>query len=264
MVRQRADVTLVERGVFPSREQARAAIMAGNVSVDGRPIRKAGEPVDPHASFEIASAPRYVSRGGTKLQGALDTFGLEVRGARALDVGASTGGFTDCLLQRGAAEVTALDVGYGQLAWKLRQDERVRVLERTNVRTISPEELGEPFGVIVIDVSFISVTKVLPSVAPLLAPTGNLLILVKPQFEAGKGRVGKKGVVRDPAVHAEVLGSAVDAVRGHGLVVRGMTWSPLTGPEGNIEFWLWAACGGVPASADPADVVAGAHTDLGE
>jgi 23S rRNA (cytidine1920-2'-O)/16S rRNA (cytidine1409-2'-O)-methyltransferase len=264
MVRQRADVALVERGFFPSRERARAAILAGEVRIAGEPVRKAGEMVDPDAQFEVTELPRYVSRGGHKLEGALEAFGLDVRGARALDVGASTGGFTDCLLQHGAEGVTALDVGYGQLAWRLRQDERVEVLERTNIRSIEPESLGEPFDVIVIDVSFISLGKVLPHVVPLLAESGELVALVKPQFEAGKGRVGKKGVVRDPSIHEEVLQAAVDYVRVHGLVVRGLTWSPLRGPEGNIEFWLWAARGGDPTAADPADVVAGAHADLGE
>jgi 23S rRNA (cytidine1920-2'-O)/16S rRNA (cytidine1409-2'-O)-methyltransferase len=264
MVRQRADVALFERGFFPSRERARAAILAGEVRIAGEPVHKAGEMVDPDAPFEVAEGSRYVSRGGHKLEGALDVFGLDVRGARALDVGASTGGFTDCLLQHGAKGVTALDVGYGQLAWRLRQDERVEVLERTNIRSIDPESLGEPFDVIVIDVSFISLGKVLPHVVPLLAESGELVALVKPQFEAGKGRVGKKGVVRDPSIHEEVLRTAVGSVRERGLVVRGLTWSPLRGPEGNIEFWLWAARGGDPVAADPADVVAGAHAELGE
>jgi 23S rRNA (cytidine1920-2'-O)/16S rRNA (cytidine1409-2'-O)-methyltransferase len=264
MARQRADVTLVERGVFPSRERARAAIMAGEVRLDGQPLRKAGEMIDPDASFEVAAVPEYVSRGGHKLAGALDRFGIDTADARALDVGASTGGFTDCLLQRGASHVTALDVGYGQLAWRLRQDERVRVLERTNIRSIGADALGAPFDVIVVDVSFISLSKVLPHIVPLLAGEGDLLTLVKPQFEVGKGRVGKKGVVRDRAAHEDVLRSAVHAAHEHGLVVRGLTWSPLKGPEGNIEFWLWAARGGNAAAADPADVVAGAHAELGE
>lgn len=264
MARQRADITLVERGLFPSREQARAAIIAGEVCIAGEPVRKPGEPVHPDAAFEIAQRPRYVSRGGDKLAGALDAFGCDTGGVRALDVGASTGGFTDCLLQRGAASVTALDVGYGQLAWSLRQDPRVRVLERTNIRTVDPEVLGGPFDLIVVDVSFIGLEKVLPHVVRLLAPEGQILTLVKPQFEAGKGRVGKKGVVRDPSVHEDVLRGAIEAAGENGLTVRGLTWSPLRGPEGNIEFWLWAARGGDPAAADPADVVAGAHAELGE
>lgn len=264
MVRQRADITLVERGLFPSRERARAAIMAGDVRVGGEPVRKAGELVDADALFEVAEVPEYVSRGGHKLAGALDRFDIEVSRARALDVGASTGGFTDCLLQRGAAHVTAVDVGYGQLAWRLRQDERVRVLERTNIRSVEPDELGARFDVIVVDVSFISLEKVLPHIEPLLAEDGDLVALVKPQFEAGKGRVGKKGVVRDASVHEDVLRSAVRAAGEQGLTVRGLTWSPLKGPEGNIEFWLWAARGGDAGAPDPADVVAGAHAELGE
>ncbi len=264
MARQRADITLVERGLFPSREQARAAIIAGEVRIAGGPVRKPGELVDPDATFKIAHRPRYVSRGGDKLAGALGTFRLEVEGMRALDVGASTGGFTDCLLQRGVVAVTALDVGYGQLAWGLRQDPRVRVLERTNIRAVDPEVLGGPFDLIVVDVSFIGLAKVLPHVAGALAAEGQVLTLVKPQFEAGKGRVGKKGVVRDPSVHEDVLRGAIHATRENGLTVRGLTWSPLRGPEGNIEFWLWAARGGDPETADPADVVAGAHAELGE
>jgi len=264
MARQRADITLVERGVFPSREQARAAIIAGQVRIAGEPVRKAGELVDPHAAFEVAERPRYVSRGGDKLAGALDVFDLDVGGMRCLDVGASTGGFTDCLLKRGAAAVTALDVGYGQLAWSLRQDPRVQVLERTNIRTVPPEALGGPYDLAVVDVSFIGLAKVLQHVVGHLRPEGQLLALVKPQFEAGKERVGKRGVVRDPSVHAEVLRGAVEAAHASGLVLRGLTWSPLKGPEGNIEFWLWAARGGDPVAVDPADIVAGAHLELGE
>lgn len=238
--------------------------MAGEVRVGGQPLRKAGEMVDADADFEVAEVPAYVSRGGHKLAGALDRFGLEVNGARALDVGASTGGFTDCLLQRGAAHVTAVDVGYGQLAWSLRQDGRVNVVERTNIRSVTPDSLGAPFDVIVVDVSFISLAKVLPHVVLLLSGDGDIVALVKPQFEVGKGRVGKKGVVRDRAAHEDVLESAVRSVNDHGLVVRGLTWSPLKGPEGNIEFWLWAARSGDAAAADPADIVAGARAELGE
>jgi 23S rRNA (cytidine1920-2'-O)/16S rRNA (cytidine1409-2'-O)-methyltransferase len=216
------------------------------------------------ASRLQSGSPEYVSRGGHKLAGALDSFDIKVEGVRALDVGASTGGFTDCLLQRGAAHVTALDVGYGQLAWRVRQDERVRVMERTNIRSIGADTLGAPFDVIVVDVSFISLAKVLPHIVPLLAEEGDLVALVKPQFEVGKGRVGKKGVVRDSAAHEDVLGSVVHAVHEHGLVTRGLTWSPLKGPEGNIEFWLWAARRGDAFTADPAGVVAGAHVELGE
>ncbi len=263
MVRRRADVLLAERGVYPSRERARAAIMAGEVRVDGEVVRKAGELVDVDAVISVAEAPRYVSRGGEKLAGALDTFSLDVTGMSAVDVGASTGGFTDCLLQRGAESVVAVDVGYGQLAWSLRNDARVTVLERTNIRDTTPEQLGAPFDIAVVDVSFIGLAKVLPHVAPLLGENGQLVALVKPQFDAGKGRVGKRGVVRDPATHVEVLEGAVRAASENRLAVRGLTWSPLTGPHGNIEFWLWASRLGEAVTVDPADVVEKAHAALG-
>jgi 23S rRNA (cytidine1920-2'-O)/16S rRNA (cytidine1409-2'-O)-methyltransferase len=215
------------------------------------------------ATFEVEPAQEYVSRGGHKIAGALDDFGIAVEGLRAVDVGASTGGFTDCLLQRGAVSVTAIDVGYGQLAWKLRSDERVTVIERTNIRSVGADVAGAPFDLAVADVSFISLGKVLPHLMGLLKPDGEVLALVKPQFEAGKGRVGKRGVVRDPAVHAEVLEAVERAAGAAGFVVRGMTWSPITGPEGNIEFWIRLALQGEPASIDHADLVRAAHESLG-
>lgn len=264
MARRRADAELVERGLYPSREQARAAIMAGEVRLAGEPLRKAGQLIDAGAPLECAEPRKYVSRGGEKLAGALDAFGLAVAGVRALDVGASTGGFTDCLLQRGASSVTALDVGYGQLSWRLRQDARVTVVERTNIRSVVPEALGDRFDLVVVDVSFIGLSKVIPHVLPHIGQGGHLLLLVKPQFEAGKERVGKKGVVRDPAVHEQVLASVVDSVRENGFVVQGLTWSPLRGPEGNIEFWLWASAEGSSAVVAPSEVVAAAHAALGE
>lgn len=263
MARHRIDAVLVDRGLFPSREQARAAVLAGEVRADGATVTKAGQLVAEDARVEVAQRRRYVSRGGEKLEGALAAFGLDVAGRRAIDVGASTGGFTDCLLQRGAASVVALDVGYGQLAWVLRNDDRVTVLERTNIRKVSPEDLGTPFEVVVCDVSFISLRTVLPHLAALLASGGDLLTLVKPQFEAGKGRVGKRGVVRDPAIHEEVLRDAVETARRLGLVVRGLAFSPITGPEGNIEFWMWASRAGVATSALPSEVVTAAHEALG-
>jgi 23S rRNA (cytidine1920-2'-O)/16S rRNA (cytidine1409-2'-O)-methyltransferase len=263
VARQRADTLLVERGIFPSRERARAAILAGDVRVAGVRIAKAGELVDSDADLEVAEKRRYVSRGGDKLAGALDTFGIDPSGWRAVDVGASTGGFTDCLLQRGASSVCAVDVGYGQLAWLLRQDERVAVFERTNIRTADPDSLGAPFDLVVVDVSFISLTTVLPHLRALMSDTGQLVALVKPQFEAGKGRVGKRGVVRDPDVHADVLKSVLGALVRSGLAVRGMTWSPIKGPEGNIEFWAWAATRGETSPVDPDAIVAAAHEQLG-
>jgi 23S rRNA (cytidine1920-2'-O)/16S rRNA (cytidine1409-2'-O)-methyltransferase len=263
MAGRRIDVEIASRGLAVSREAARAAVLAGHVTVDGVVVTKAGAPVRPDAVIEVAGGRRYVSRGGDKLAGALQRFGIDPSGLSALDVGASTGGFTDCLLQHGVSHVTALDVGYGQLAWSLRNDPRVRVLERTNIRSVDPSILGGPFGLAVVDVSFIGLGKVLPTVLPLIAADGGCLALVKPQFEAGKGRVGKKGVVRDPAVHADVLTSVVSVVHTAGWVVRGLGWSPITGPEGNIEFWMWMAPTGEPTDEEPGAVVVAAHEALG-
>ena len=263
MSRRRIDAVLVDRGLFPSRERARAAILAGEVRVSGHAVTKAGEPIDEDAEIHVAERQRYVSRGGDKLAGALDHFGLDVTGAYALDVGASTGGFTDCLLKRGATHVVTVDVGYGQLAWSLRNDERVTIFERTNIRDADPFALGAPFELAVVDVSFISLRTVLPHVAPLLAESAQALLLVKPQFEAGKGRVGKKGVVRDAAVHEEVLADSIAVARACGLSVRGATFSPIKGPEGNIEFWVWCARSADDVRVDPAIVVSEAHESLG-
>jgi len=262
-MRQRADAILVDRGLFPSREQARAAILAGRVRVAGQPVTKAGQPLDDSVEFDITPLPEYVSRGGHKLEGALKAFDIDVSGKRAIDVGASTGGFTDRLLKGGAISVTAVDVGYGQLAWSLRTDERVTVVERTNIRTADPVALGAPFELAVVDVSFISLEKVLPALCALLAEDGEVVALVKPQFEAGKGRVGKKGVVRDPAVHRDVLERVIEASVREGFGVRGLTFSPIRGPEGNIEFWIWLARGGESAEVDPAALVEQAHDTLG-
>jgi 23S rRNA (cytidine1920-2'-O)/16S rRNA (cytidine1409-2'-O)-methyltransferase len=259
-VRHRIDALLVEGGHFTSRERARAAILAGEVRADGEPISKAGALVDDGAHIEVAERRRYVSRGGDKLEGALKTFGLDVSGCRAIDVGASTGGFTDCLLGKGAASVVAVDVGYGQLAWSLRNDERVTVVERTNIRHADPMALGAPFDLVVVDVSFISLRTVLPHLLDLMSSEAELLALVKPQFEIGKNRVGKRGVVRDPGDHSEVLKRVLEAVLEHGLHVRGVTFSPISGPNGNIEFWLWASRDGhgvVPVDVE--GLVASAH-----
>jgi len=264
MARHRADVVLADRGLFPSREQAKAAIIAGQVRIGNELIKKAGQDVDPAAEFEIVQRSRFVSRGGQKLDGALETFGVDVSGLRGIDVGASTGGFTDRLLQGGALSVCAVDVGYGQLAWKLRNDERVAVFERTNIRHANPEELGAPFDIAVIDVSFIGLAKVLPHVLPMLTDQGQLVALVKPQFEAGKGRVGKKGVVRDAQVHTDVLDAICRVITDSGLVVRGLTWSPIKGPEGNIEFWVWASRTGESVVETPGSIVEHAHETLGD
>jgi 23S rRNA (cytidine1920-2'-O)/16S rRNA (cytidine1409-2'-O)-methyltransferase len=263
MGRRRIDAVLAEKGLFPSREQARAAILAGEVFVDDTPVTKAGHLVAEDAEIRVAARRRFVSRGGDKLLGALEDFAVDVTGLSAVDVGASTGGFTDCLLQRGAVSVAAMDVGYGQLAWSLRTDPRVTVFERLNIRDASPEQLGAPFDIAVVDVSFISLATVLPHVAGLLGEEGFVLALVKPQFEAGKGSVGKRGVVKDPEVHARAVQSACEAASAAGLVVSGLTFSPVKGPQGNIEFWMWAARDGVVTGDTPESVVARAHEALG-
>lgn len=264
MVRQRADVVLADIGLFPSREKAKAAILAGEVKVDGEMLRKAGTPIDPTAEIEVAQLPRYVSRGGLKLAGALEAFDLDVAGKTAVDVGASTGGFTDCLLQNGAERVVAVDVGYGQLAWSLRQDRRVDVHERTNIRHVDVAELGAPFDIVVVDVSFIGLSKVLPKLEKLIAEDGILLALVKPQFEAGKDNVGKRGVVRDADIHRGVLDALFDELKNHGLALRDATWSPLTGPEGNIEFWVMADRAAPGVELNTASLVRDAHERLGD
>lgn len=263
MTARRLDVELVSRGLARSREQARGVILAGDVSVDGVTVSKAGAPVESDAEILVVERPQYVSRGGHKLAGALDAFGVDPSGVCAVDVGASTGGFTDCLLQRGARSVTAVDVGYGQLAWSLRNDPRVHVLERTNIRTADPERLGGPYDMAVIDVSFIGLCKVLPAVRTILVDDAVCLALVKPQFEAGKGRIGKKGVVRDPAVHRDVLGSVLATAEQDGWAVCGLGWSPITGPEGNIEFWVCLRPEGEPVKVDVDAIVEAAHAALG-
>lgn len=262
--RVRLDALLVERGEFPSREGARAAVLAGDVTVDGATVTKAGTLVSVEAALAVARRPRFVSRGGEKLAGALERFDVAVARRRAIDVGASTGGFTDCLLQSGAASVVAVDVGYGQLAWKLRTDQRVTVFERLNIRHADPVSLGAPFDIVVVDVSFISLATVLPALVSLMGPGSDLLALVKPQFEAGKGRVGKRGVVRDPQVHADVVRAVVNQLHDQGLVVRGLGVSPIRGPEGNIEFWVHAAFAGEEGTIDVDGLVAVAHERSGD
>jgi 23S rRNA (cytidine1920-2'-O)/16S rRNA (cytidine1409-2'-O)-methyltransferase len=236
----RLDRLLVDRGLAPSRERAQRLILAGAVLVADRPATKAGVLVPADASLRLrGSASDYVSRGGEKLAGALDAFALDVAGTVALDVGASTGGFTDCLLRRGARRVIAVDVGYGQLAWTLRQDPRVVVLERTNARRLDGAMLPEAPDLATVDVSFISLALVLPAVADTLRPGAAMVTLVKPQFEAGRGQVGKGGVVRDPAVRAGAVARVRREAEGIGLRVRGETDSVLHGPKGNREVFLW-------------------------
>jgi 23S rRNA (cytidine1920-2'-O)/16S rRNA (cytidine1409-2'-O)-methyltransferase len=237
----RLDRILVDRGLVASRERARALILAGVVLVNEEPVGKAGALIAEGAAVRIRGEDHpYVSRGGVKLKGAIDTFGIGVKGCAALDVGASTGGFTDCLLQEGARKVYAVDVGYGQIAWKLRNDPRVVLFERTNIRHFSGVGVEEPVDVAVIDTSFISLRLVIPSVLQFVRKGGVLLALVKPQFEVGRGEVGKKGVVRDPALHLKVVGELASFCTELDLSVRGTCESPLTGPEGNKEFFIWA------------------------
>ena len=234
MPRTRLDVLVVERGLAETREKAQALIMAGEVFVAGQPAAKAGQQVDPAVVITVRTPLPFVSRGGVKLRHALDTFGLAVAGLVVADVGASTGGFTDCLLQRGAAKVYAIDVGTGQLDWRLRTDPRVVVMEQTNVRYL--EQLPEPVDGAVADVSFISLQLALPPVVRWLRPEGWVVALIKPQFEAGRGRVGKGGVVRDPAVHRAVLETIFGWAPTIGLGVVAAVASPIRGPAGNVEF----------------------------
>jgi 23S rRNA (cytidine1920-2'-O)/16S rRNA (cytidine1409-2'-O)-methyltransferase len=242
--RERLDKVLVEQGLVSTRERARALIMAGMVIVNDHAVVKAGEAVPPDAQIRLKGEDHpYVSRGGVKLQKALDEFSLDVSGLVALDVGASTGGFTDCLLRRGARKVFAVDVGYGQLAWKLRQDERVVNLEKTNIRYLEPERLDELPDLAVIDASFISLDKILPHVIILVRPSANIVALIKPQFEVGRGEVGKGGVVRDERKHQEVVEKVSLMAGGLGLEVRGCVESPITGPKGNREFLIWLVKG---------------------
>jgi len=237
--RQRADIALVEQGLAPSREKARALILAGEVLAGDRPIDKAGDLVDAGAELRLRSAPMpYVSRGGVKLAHALDTFDIDVSGLVALDVGASTGGFTDCLLQRGAARVYCADVGHGQLAWKVASDPRVRVLDGVNVRLAQPDLLPEPADIVVIDVSFISLRLILPALPPLARPGAPVVALVKPQFEVGRADVGKGGIVRDEAARARALTEVRAAAAALGYDVGADTVSPITGGKGNVEFLL--------------------------
>jgi 23S rRNA (cytidine1920-2'-O)/16S rRNA (cytidine1409-2'-O)-methyltransferase len=238
--RERLDRLLLEQGLVPSRERARAMIMAGLVVVNDHAVLKAGEMVPLDAEIRLKGADHpYVSRGGLKLQKALDHFGIDVAGLVAMDVGASTGGFTDCLLQRGAAKVYAVDVGYGQLAWKLRQDERVVNLEKTNIRYLSRDTLRELPQLVVIDASFISLDKILPHVIMLVDAGAAIVALIKPQFEVGRGEVGKGGVVRDEEKHRQVVERVSLLAESLGLTVRGVTESPILGPKGNREFLIW-------------------------
>jgi 23S rRNA (cytidine1920-2'-O)/16S rRNA (cytidine1409-2'-O)-methyltransferase len=238
-MKQRLDQAMVERGLCDSREKAQRAIMAGQVVVNRQPARKPGDRVLPDDEIALTAGEKYVSRGGLKLEHALQHFHLDVTGQTAIDLGASTGGFTDCLLQHGAAKVFAVDVGHGQLAWKLRHDSRVAVMEKTNARELTPARFPTPADLAVIDCSFISLSKILPVAVALVRPSGRIVALIKPQFEAGKAEADKgQGVITDPAIHARVLAEIEAFVRVQPqLAWRGVTESPLLGPAGNKEFF---------------------------
>jgi 23S rRNA (cytidine1920-2'-O)/16S rRNA (cytidine1409-2'-O)-methyltransferase len=241
MTRSRLDVALVERGLFPSRARAQAAVMAGRVRVDGRAVDKPGAGVPADAAIDVAPSPDYVSRGGIKLANALDALGVDVAGASAIDLGASAGGFTDCLLQRGARRVIAVDVGYGQLDWRLRQDGRVHVMERTNARDLRPEILPWRPDLATCDLSFISIGAVWGAVRRCLAPGWRAMVMVKPQFEVGRERVGSGGVVRDPQAREDAVRAVIGVIEAEGGAVLGTADSGLPGPKGNREVFIAAA-----------------------
>ncbi len=273
-MKERLDVLLVNRGLASSREKAKAVIMSGIVYVDGQKEDKAGAAFEETAAIEVrGSTLKYVSRGGLKLEKAMNVFGVDVKDKICMDVGASTGGFTDCMLQNGAAKVYAVDVGHGQLDWKLRNDSRVVCMEKTNIRYVTPDDVADGIGFASIDVSFISLTKVLGPVRELLDDGGRVVCLIKPQFEAGREKVGKKGVVREKSTHLEVIRMVMDHAAANGYAVLALDFSPIRGPEGNIEYLLYlektaaarteeggADAGGI--SIDPESVVAKAHRTL--
>lgn len=272
-MKERLDVLLVKRNLAESREKAKALIMSGIVYVNGQKEDKAGTTFEETAPIEIrGSTLKYVSRGGLKLEKAMDRFGVRLDGKICMDVGASTGGFTDCMLQNGAVKVYSVDVGHGQLAWKLRNDERVVCMEKTNIRYVTPEDIADPIGFASIDVSFISLTKVLGPVKALLEDNGQIVCLIKPQFEAGREKVGKKGVVREPAVHLEVIDMVIDYALSIGFEALNLEFSPIKGPEGNIEYLLYLQkhpedqeaeyAVRREAAADPKAMVAEAHQTL--
>ena len=263
-IKKRLDVLLVEQGYADTRSKAQAIIMSGQVYVNGQKADKPGTSYEETVVLEVRGATcPYVSRGGLKLEKALRDFGVDPTGYVCSDSGASTGGFTDCLLQQGASKVFAIDVGYGQLDWKIRSDPRVVVMERTNIRYVTQEQLGEALDLSVVDVSFISLKIVLPVIKTLLKETGQVLCLIKPQFEAGKEKVGKKGVVREPETHIEVLDAFVSMVRENGFSILGLTYSPVKGPEGNIEFLAHLTLRNVEGIEPNTDeIVAQAHAAL--
>ena len=260
--KKRLDARIVELGLCESREKAKAAIMAGDVYVNGQKALKAGDTVRDEDQIELRGGMEFVSRGGYKLKKAMAVFPITLTDKICMDIGASTGGFTDCMLQNGAAKVYCVDVGYGQLAWKLRSDERFINLERTNIRYVTEEQIPDHPDFASVDVSFISLKLVLPVVYTLLAATGACVCLIKPQFEAGREKVGKKGVVREQSTHVEVVEAIVAFARETGFTVAGLDYSPIKGPEGNIEYLLYLKKSGEPAEVDAADVVKNSHESL--
>ena len=265
-MKERLDVLLVNRGLAPSREKAKAMIMEGNVFVDQQREDKAGASFDVEAKIEVrGNTLKYVSRGGLKLEKAMTHFGITLDGKVCMDIGASTGGFTDCMLQNGAVKVYAVDVGYGQFAWKLRQDERVVCMEKTNIRYVTPEDIADRLDFASVDVSFISLTKVLGPARALLTDNGEMACLIKPQFEAGREKVGKKGVVCDKAVHEEVIEKVISFAMEIGFDVLNLEYSPIKGPEGNIEYLVYirkADEGRKEENVDIHAVVEAAHGEL--
>lgn len=250
-MKKRLDILVTERGLSESREKAKTLIMAGQVYVDGQKADKPGDTFSEDAAVEVrGKGLPYVSRGGLKLEKAMREFGLQLQGRTCMDIGASTGGFTDCMLQNGAQRVYSVDVGYGQLAWSLRTDPRVVNLERTNARYLTQEQVPEEIGFFSVDVSFISLTLILPAVRPLLAEHGQAVCLIKPQFEAGREKVGKKGVVRDKAVHEEVIEKIRSFALENGFSVLGLTFSPVKGPEGNIEYLIYLERSEAPSQGE--------------
>lgn len=265
-MKERLDILLVKKGLAPSREKAKAMIMSGNVFVDGQREDKAGTSFPEEVTIEIhGNTLKYVSRGGLKLEKAMNHFDITLDGKVCMDIGASTGGFTDCMLQNGAAKVYAVDVGYGQFAWKLRQDERVVCMEKTNIRYVTPQDIDDVLDFASVDVSFISLTKVLGPARELLKMGGQMVCLIKPQFEAGREKVGKKGVVREKSVHLEVIETVLAFAKEIGFSVLNLEYSPIKGPEGNIEYLMHikktedVSCA---AAIDPVAIVEAAHGEL--
>ena len=263
-MKERLDILLVNKGMAESREKAKTMIMEGLVFVKGNREDKPGTKIDEDADIEIhGQTMKYVSRGGLKLEKAMSHFDISLEGKVCMDIGASTGGFTDCMLQNGAAKVFAVDVGYGQFAWKLRQDERVVCMEKTNIRYVTVDDIGEQLDFASCDVSFISLTKVLGPAKALLKDDGQMVCLIKPQFEAGREKVGKKGVVRDPKVHEEVINTVIDFAKGLGFYVLHLEFSPIKGPEGNIEYLVHLSNNEIEGdNYDVAAVVEAAHSSL--